>query len=104
MRARQCDPVNGCGMLYNHSDLQCPACSTREEFSIDMGYDPAHYIYDIECYPWVFTTCIYHPASKHYFEFEISYRVNHDIEFIDFLLCVMKLINTTKGLFVKLKA
>ena len=90
MRARQCDPVNGCGMLYNHSDLQCPACSTREEFSIDMGYDPAHYIYDIECYPWVFTICIYHCADKTHYEYEISYRKNQTAAFMNFLTYVMK--------------
>jgi len=39
-----------------------------------MGFDPRHYIYDIECYPNVFTICIYDPQWDQYYEFEISDR------------------------------
>lgn len=74
MRARQCDPINGCGMLYQYELVRCPTCNTPQEFSIDMGYDPRHYIYDEECYPNVFTICILHPNTGQYREFEISDR------------------------------
>jgi len=82
VRARLCDKINGCGMLYQRSLNACPNCSNPGEYSIDMGYDPRHYIYDIETYPMVFTFSAFHCATGEYFRFEISYRRNDMLKLV----------------------
>ena len=85
MRLRLCDKINGCGTLYRHSLRTCPNCSTPNEYSTDMGYDPRHYIYDIETYPNVFTFSALHCATLTRYRFEISNRRNDGMDLIIFL-------------------
>jgi len=73
-------------MLYRHSLETCPNCFNPSEYSIDMGYDPRHYIYDIETYPLVFTFSALHCATGARFRYEISYRRNDSRDLIQFLI------------------
>ena len=86
MRLRSCDPINGCGQLYKFTFDSCPHCGNPSEYSTPMGFDPTHWIYDIESYPMVFTLSAYHPATDTWVKFEISYRRNDVPILLDWLL------------------
>jgi len=86
MKSKQCDVISGCGKIYPVTALHCPFCNTREEFSNHNMYNSQHIIYDVECYPMVFTFCGYHPESDTYVDYEISYRQDDSILFCEYLL------------------
>ena len=85
MRSRRCDIINGCGTLYKKALSSCPACSNPSQFSDDMGLDSRDWIYDIECYPNVFTISALHANTGIRFRAEISIRKNETEKLLNWL-------------------
>lgn len=69
---RQCDPINGCGRFYKQQLDACPSCKTPEAFSNFKAFNPLDWIYDLECYPNVFTASFKHMNTGAWMKFEIS--------------------------------
>lgn len=80
-----CDPTGGCGKDYPGNLTECPFCGTDAAFSDPAPIDPRDYVYDIETYPNTFTCCFIHIATDQRWHFEISDRVNHMTEFVEFI-------------------
>jgi len=83
---RQCDAVCGCGKFYSHEITDnCPHCGTPETFSHFMSFNPLDWIYDLECYPNVFTASFKHANTGTRLLFEISDRRNELEQLVWFL-------------------
>lgn len=83
--SRQCDSVNGCGKFYKQHLVICPHCKTSDSFSDLIPYNPLDWIYDLECYPNIFTASFKHPNTGIRVKFEISEWKNDLRDFIVFL-------------------
>lgn len=82
---RQCDPINGCGSLYPTTNALCPSCGASHAFSSFIPYNPLDWVYDLECYPNIFTAAFKHPNTGARMFFEISEWRNDLSELIEFL-------------------
>ena len=80
-----CDPINGCNTFYNQHLIKCPTCGTHNAFSDFVPYNSRHWIYDLECYPNVFTAAFKHVATAREMFFEISERKNQAEDLYIFL-------------------
>lgn len=87
---RQCDPISGCGKFYKQDADQCPHCKASDAFSSVVPFNPLDWIYDLECYPNVFSASFKHANSGTRLMFEISDRKNQADELYEFLLSLNK--------------
>lgn len=82
---RQCDLINGCGSLYPITDNACPSCGTSSAFSDFIPFNPLDWVYDLECYPNIFTFAAIHPNTETTVFFEISEWCNELSQLVEFL-------------------
>ena len=82
---KQCDLTNGCGSLYPTTASICPSCGTSSAFSDFIPYNPLDWVYDLECYPNIFTFAAQHPNTGTRAFFEISEWRNDLTSLIEFL-------------------
>ena len=73
---KQCDSINGCGTKYDQHLNECPKCGTSEIFSQFLPFNPLDWIYDLECYPNIFTASFKHPLTGVRQFYEVSQRRN----------------------------
>lgn len=82
---KKCDPVSGCGKIYNQHATACPSCGNPEAFAEFLPFNPLDWSYDLECYPNIFTADFKHLSTGTRVFFEISDRVNQSVELYNFL-------------------
>lgn len=82
---KQCDPINGCGEIYDSELIKCPKCNTPDQFSSIVPFNNRDVIYDLECYPNVFTGVFKHARTGTKSVFEISPRRNDLNALVDYL-------------------
>lgn len=82
---RQCDPVSGCGEMYPTSLSACPSCGASDAFSDLIPFNPIDWVYDLECYPNIFTCALKHPNTGSRMFFEVSEWRNDMVPLIEFL-------------------
>lgn len=81
-----CDTIGGCSKEYPGNLTHCPFCGCDSAFSHPAPINPLDYVYDIETYPNAFTCTFIHLATDQRWRFEISFRVNHMTEFVNFCM------------------
>ncbi len=82
---RQCDITSGCGSFYTAHSNVCPSCGASEAFSSFIPFNPSDWVYDIECYPNIFTAAFRHVNTGVRTFFEISEWQNDVVPLIEFL-------------------
>ena len=68
----------------------CTKCGAEQWLSVEIKMDASIYIYDLECYPDIFTASFKHVATGERALFEISTRKNQYIELIECLILMKK--------------
>jgi hypothetical protein len=76
---------DGCGKTFPSDLKNCPYCKQLEMFIMPAQVNPSDYAYDIETYPNIFTCRFIHINTGQQWKFEISTRVNHYHEFVEFV-------------------
>lgn len=69
---KQCDTINGCGKFYKSHLTACNHCGLSDIYSTLIPFNPLDWIYDLECYPNIFTGSFEHAHSGVLLRFEIS--------------------------------
>lgn len=87
---KQCDPISGCGTIYNPYRTTCPKCGASDAFSQLVPFDPRDWIYDLENYPNIFTASFKHMNTCQRLFYEVSERKNQLGELIQFLQWSMR--------------
>ena len=85
---KQCDPVSGCGKLYDQHLSKCPSCGASEAFSNFVPFNPLDWTYDLETYPNIFTAAFKHLNTGTKVLFEISEWVNQLDKLVEFLFAL----------------
>ena len=83
---RQCDLLNGCGNFYKDATATaCNSCGVSDAFSEFTPHNPLDWVYDLECYPNIFTASFKHPNTGVRAFFEVSERRDDLKELLLFL-------------------